>query len=119
MIQDLKIQTERIVDFNEFRSAKNPTLINERATIGNMYKWALERGYVNSSQIPLWNEIRKTISYRGAMQRDEYRVLYIYLRNWHKDVRDARDVYEWKLVHDFIFILANTGMRFGEARRIK
>ena len=100
-------------------SVTNVTLINERATIGNMYKWALEKGYANTSQIPLWSEIRKIISYRNAMQRDEYRILYTYLRNWHQDVRHERDIYERQLVRDFILILANTGMRFGEARRIK
>ena len=118
------IQRHKYKEYYAYRKRTHPevrstTLINERATIGNMYKWAMERGYVNSSQIPLWSEIRKVISYRNAMQRDEYRVLYTYLRNWHKDVRHERDVYERKLCRDYILILANTGMRFGEARRIK
>ena len=84
-----------------------------------MYKWAMEKGYVNQSQIPLWSEIRKIVAYRNAMQREEYRVLYTYLRNWHKNLDNEREVYERQLVRDFILILANTGMRFGEARRIK
>ena len=118
------IQRHKYKDYYAYRKkhhsgVTNVTLINERATIGNMYKWALEKGYVNTSQIPIWSEIRKTISYRNAMQREEYRVLYTYLRNWHKDVMHERDVYERKLVRDFILILANTGMRFGEARKIK
>jgi integrase len=83
------------------------------------YKWAMERGYANQSQIPLWSEIRKIVAYRNAMQREEYQVLYTYLRNGHKNLDNERDVYERQLVRDFILILANTGMRFGEARRIK
>ena len=118
------IQRHKYKDYYSYRKKKHPevknvTLINERATIGNLYKWALEKGYVNQGQLPLWSEIRKTISYRNAMQREEYRVLYTYLRNWHKDVRNERDVYERQLCRDFILILANTGMRFGEARKIK
>ena len=118
------IQNHKYKDYYSYRKKKHPevknvTLINERATIGNLYKWALERGFVNQGQLPVWSEIRKTITYRNAMQREEYRVLYTYLRNWHKDVRNERDIYERQLVRDFILILANTGMRFGEARRIK
>jgi integrase len=118
------IRNNKYRDYYTFRKkhhpeVKNPTLINERATIGNLYKWAMEQGYVNQSQLPVWSEIRKTISYRNAMQRDEYRVLYTYLRNWHQGIKDEREVYERKLVRDFILVLANTGMRFGEARFTK
>ena len=118
------IQRQKYKDYYSYRKkthpeVKNVTLINERATIGNLYKWALERGYVNQGQTPVWSEIRKSISYRNAMQREEYRVLYTYLRNWHKAVKQERDIYQRQLVRDFILILANTGMRFGEARRIK
>ena len=118
------IQRHKYKDYYAYRKRINPevrnvTLINERATIGHMYKWAMEKGYVNQSQMPVWSEIRKIVAYRNAMQREEYRVLYTYLRNWHKNLDNEREVYERQLVRDFILILANTGMRFGEARRIK
>ncbi len=118
------IQSHKYKDYYAYRKRVKPevtnvTLVNERATIGHMYKWGLEQGFISQSQLPVWSEIRKTISYRKALQRDEYRVLYTYLRNWHKDVSDERDVYERQLCRDFILVLANTGMRFGEARFIK
>ena len=118
------IQRQKYRDYYAYRKRTKPnvtnvTLVNERATIGNLYKWGLEHGYVNQSQLPLWSEIRKIVSYRKAFQRDEYRVLWKFIKNWHKDVIHERDVYERKLVRDFILILANTGMRFGEARFIK
>ena len=90
-----------------------------RGSMGHMYKWGLEQGFISQSQLPVWSEIRKSISYRKALQRDEYRVLYTYLRNWTKDVTDERELYERQLCRDFILVLANTGMRFGEARFIK
>ena len=118
------IQSHTSKDYYAYRKevkpeVKNVTLVNERATLGHMYKWAMDQGYVNQSQLPVWSEIRKTISYRKALQREEYRVLYTYLRNWHKDVKEDREIYERQLCRDFILILANTGMRFGEARFIK
>ena len=118
------IQSHKYKDYYSYRQKVKPdikstTLINERATIGHMHKWALEEGFISQSQLPVWSEIRKTISYRKALQRDEYRVLYTYLRNWHKDGKNEREIYERQLVRDFILVLANTGMRFGEARFIK
>ena len=118
------IQSHKYKDYYAYRQrikpeVKNVTLVNERATLGHMYKWGLEQGFISQSQLPVWSEIRKTISYRKALQRDEYRVLYTYLRNWHKDVKDERELYERQLCRDFILVLANTGMRFGEARFIK
>jgi|TARA_B110000971_G_scaffold158232_1_gene161641 integrase len=118
------INRNKYRDYYAYRKKKKPevtnvTLINERATIGNLYKWSMEQGYINQSQLPLWSEIRRNVSYRKAFQRDEYRVLYSYIRKWHNDVSNPKDIYERKLVRDFILILANTGMRFGEARFIK
>lgn len=118
------IQSHKYKDYYAYRKrvkpeVKNVTLVNERATLGHMYKWALEQGYISQSQLPVWSEIRKIISYRKALQREEYRVLYTYLRNWHKNVSDEREVYERQLCRDFILILANTGMRLKEARFIK
>jgi integrase len=118
------IQSHKYKDYYAYRQrikpeVKNVTLVNERATLGHMYKWAMEQGYVTQSQLPVWSEIRKTISYRKALQREEYRVLYTYLGKWIKDVTDEQQIYERQLCRDFILILANTGMRFGEARFIK
>jgi integrase len=118
------IKSQKYKDYYAYRkrikpNVTNVTLINERATLGNMHKWGLEQGFISQSQLPVWSEIRKTISYRKALQRDEYRVLYTYLRNWEKNVTDERELYERQLCRDFILVLANTGMRFGEARFIK
>ena len=94
--------------------------MNERATLGHMFKWGLEQGFFTRSQLPVWSEIKNTISYRKALQRDGYRVLYTYLNKWRKNiVDDERSEYERQLCRDFILILANTGMRFGEARFLK
>ena len=118
------IKSHKYRDYYSYRKRKKPevanvTLLNERSVLSSMYKWGLEQGFITQSQLPAWNEIRRKISYRKALQRDEYRVLYNYLRGWHKDVKDEQEIYERKLCRDFILVLANTGLRFGECRFIK
>ena len=100
-------------------SVQNVTLINERATIGSIYKFGIEEGYVAGNQVPRWEEMAKTTRKRGHLPVSAYRCLYKYLNKWNKSVKDEKDIYERKLVRDFIYILANTGLRLGEARQLK
>jgi integrase len=118
------IENKKYRDYYLYRRRKKPdvkntTLINERSTLTHMYKWGLEEGHISQSQLPVWAEIRKIVTYRKAFQREEYRVLYTYIRNWTKNIVDERELYNRELIRDFILVLANTGMRFGEARFIK
>ena len=100
-------------------SVQNVTLINERATIGSIYKFGIEEGYVAGNQVPRWEEMAKTTRKREHLPVSAYRCLYKYLNKWNKSVKDEKDIYERKLVRDFIYILANTGLRLGEARQLK
>lgn len=100
-------------------SVQNTTLINERATIGSLYKFGIEEGYIAGNQVPKWEEMSKKGRKREHLPVEAYRCLYKYLNKWDKSVKDKRLVYERKLVRDFIYILANTGLRLGEARQLK
>ena len=42
-----------------------------------------------------------------------------YLRNYTKKISDERELYNRQLLRDFILILSNTGLRFGECRQLK
>ena len=57
------IKRERYKDYYLFRrkekpNVKSPTLLNERATIGHLYKWSLEQGYITQNSLPDWSEIK-------------------------------------------------------------
>ena len=119
------ITRERYKDYYLFRRRKHPnvqdvTLVNERATLGHMYKFALEKGYVTQDRLPVWAELKRiNVNSRTAFTRDAYKVLYTYLRNWTKKIDDKRELYNRQLVRDFILVQSNTGLRFGECRLLK
>jgi len=126
--EDRKLDTinrEKYKDYYIYRRKHFPkvqdvTLINERATLGHMYKFALEKGFITQNRLPLWQELKRVnVNSRTAFTRDDYKTLYTYLRNYTKKITDERELYNRKLVRDFILILSNTGLRFGEARQLK
>ena len=58
------IKSQKYKDYYAYRkrikpNVTNVTLINERATLGNLHKWGMEQGFLNQSQLPVWSEIRK------------------------------------------------------------
>lgn len=125
---DRKLDTitrDRYKDYYLFRRKHHPkvrdvTLVNERATLGHMYKFALEKGFINQDRLPVWSEIKRiNVDSRTSFTRDDYRTLYSYLNNYTKKITDERELYYRQLVRDFILILSNTGLRFGEARFLK
>tara|TARA_B100000315_G_scaffold247781_1_gene276959 strand:- start:429 stop:668 length:240 start_codon:yes stop_codon:yes gene_type:complete len=78
---------------------------------------ALESGFVVHSQLPLWSEIVRTHGHRNGFSKETYSVLWTYINKWHKGMKDEPEmIYNRKIVSDSILILANAGMRYGEAR---
>ena len=109
------IPRQKYKDYYSFRRSNNPaiqhsSLINEKTAIGSFYKWGLEKGYLVHSQLPLFGEIVKGHQHRNAFTKEHYRTLWTYISNWHKDIKDEAEIYNRKMVRDFILILANTGI---------
>ena len=126
--EDRKLDTitrERYKDYYHFRRKNHPkvrdvTLVNERATIGHLYKFAHERAFINQDRLPVWSEIKRiNVDSRTSFNPDDYRTLHSYLTQYTKKITDERELYYRQLVRDFILILSNTGLRFGEARFLK
>ncbi|MCH2265810.1 MAG: tyrosine-type recombinase/integrase [SAR324 cluster bacterium] len=126
--KDRKMDTitrERYKDYYLFRRRKKPdvkvpTLLNERATIGHIYKWALEQGYISQDRLPVWSELKVgNIGTRTAFNIEDYQILYGYLKNYTKDISDEGEIYNRKMIRDFILVQSNTGLRFGECRFLK
>jgi len=126
--KDRKMDTitrERYKDYYLFRRRKKPdvkvpTLLNERATIGHIYKWALEQGYISQDRLPVWSELKVgNIGTRTAFNIEDYQILYGYLKNYTKNISDEGEIYNRKMIRDFILVQSNTGLRFGECRFLK
>ena len=116
------ITRERYKDYYLFRRRAHPnvrdaTLINERATIGHLYKYALEKGHVTQDRLPVWREMKRvSIESRTSFTIDDYRTLYQCLNQYMRHIGDDDELYNRKLIRDFILIQSNTGLRFGECR---
>ena len=95
------------------------TLVNERATIGNVFRHALELGWIQATQIPLWEEMAKNADKREAFDSNEWKELYKYLHSWSNKKMSEKELRERDFVKYFILLLANTGIRFGEARLLR
>ena len=126
--KDRKMDTitrERYKDYYLFRRKKKPdvkvpTLLNERSTIGHIYKWSLEQGYITQDRLPVWAELKvSNIGSRTAFTIEDYQTLYGYLRNYTKNISDEKEIYLRKIIRDFILVQSNTGLRFGECRFLK
>ena len=119
------IENTKYRDYYDFRrnnhsSVQNITLKNERSQIGHLYTWGIDEGYINPSKKPKWRELKYVpVKSRYYLDREMYRTLWTYLKNWTKGVNNPEDLYYRQVIRDFILVLSNTGMRFGECRQIR
>jgi integrase len=125
---DTKLSTIRKDTFRhkytQYRRKNNPlvqdvTLVNERATIGNVFRHALELGWIQPAQLPLWEEMAKNANKRDAFTQTEWKEIYKYLHSWSNKKMGAKELRERDFIKYFILLLANTGLRFGEARLLR
>ena len=110
-------------DYTVYRRKKNPTvqdvtIINERATIGNCFKYAFELGWVKFNELH-WEEMSKNASKRDAFNLEEWREIYKYLGKWTNQEKDEHIIEEKNFIKNFILILVNSGLRFGELRELR
>jgi integrase len=99
---------------------QNITLKNERSQISHLYKWGIGEGFIGANRLPKWTELKYSQPRtRQYLNRELYRKLYTHLNNWTKGINHEEDLYYRQLVRDFILVLSNTGMRFGECHQLK
>ena len=120
------ITREKYKDYYFYRrkhypKVKDVTLINERATLGHMYKFALEKGFITQDRLPLWEELKRVdVGSRTAFNITDYKILYKHLQLFSKVKKPTdRENYNRKLIRDYILILSNTGLRLSECLHLK
>ena len=106
-----------------FRRQHNPevnntTLINEASTIKAIYWHAIERGLLPLAAKPRFPNIRKSQNKREALSLDQLTTIMRHMRT--KEFLDFdKSNHRHYFIRDFVGLLSNTGIRFGEARRLK
>lgn len=101
---------------------RNATLINERALISSLFKWGIARGYFRYDQMPIFSRLnvkKSQLERRDALDLDEWRLMYSCFPRWIKKAANEQEEIERKFVRDFITASVNTGLRFGEMRKLK
>ena len=82
-------------------------------------RWAHERGYMGSLPVPTYTFTAKTKRVRPAFEVSEYRQLLHALLRWERSCERADHLHTRQLLRDYVLILANSGMRVGEANSLR
>ena len=117
------INSALFMDYYNFRKSKrsqvvNSTLVNEKATINAIFRFGIRKGYLSAIFQAEFPPLSKSSNYRQALSIEEWRTIYNFMKS--KEFLDERDTLKVRhFVRDFTILLANTGLRFGEARRLQ
>jgi integrase len=105
---------------------KTVTLKNERSVIAGLFRYAIENRRVTPNKMPVFEKLpTSTQKYsakdnaRDAFTVEEWKAVYEVVEHWHKGIEDEVERMNRQFVRDFILISANTGLRFGEMRKLK
>jgi integrase len=89
-------------------------------TLGkSLLKYAHEKGYRGKTQLPTYTlkAVKKIV--RPAFSVAEYNALYKEMRKWINEEQNPIRKHTRLLLRDYVLILANSGMRVGEANNLQ
>lgn len=95
------------------------TLVWETTLAKTLLKFAHSRGYRGNTQLPTWRYKKEKRIVRPAFTPAEYKRVYEQMRKWIWETKDTEYRYTRELLRDYVLILANSGMRVGEANNMK
>ena len=84
-----------------------------------MIKWAHEKGYRGTQALPTFTFVPKKKRVRPAFELTDYRKLWRAMITWENSCEDERFLHTRQLLRDYVLILANSGMRVGEANSLR
>ncbi len=116
-LDNLKDKYEGYVEYVAQQIDRTPaqsTLSNHHAALKIILDEAVERGWANSSTLPVIKNVGRKSSRRPTFEMSEYRSLVKKLLNWSKRATHRHKDAEIKLLlYDYVLILANSGIRHG------
>ena len=125
------IDRRKFIEYRPFRQKakgdiRMSVVQNEAATIKQMYRWAIEEGFVTQKQMPDFGKIKvdQHESDVEAYTMQEYLWLVQQSTNWHKKVGQLHpnrneEIYYRQAINDFVLLMGHYGMRTGELCQIK
>ena len=82
-------------------------------------KWAHDKKYLGKMALPTFTFTPKVKRVRPAFELSEYRLLWRALVQWERDNITPEFLHTRQLLRDYVLILANSGMRVGEANKLR
>ena len=127
---DTKVSFIKQGDLEDYRQRRTEqghksiqTILNEQSQINAMWEMGYKLGHstfrhLDFKKIKRRSKIEKQ---RATFTDSQYKNLYRYMRTWAsaKECEDKEELLKRQMVQDMILILANTGMRIGEARQLR
>ena len=113
------IDYDAIVAFDKWRAeqlGREPhasTINTHNAALSRIFEAALQRGFINQTQVPKLINKKRDSTRRPDFTIEEYRTLIRKLKSFIDDSRDGKSREMRLLMRDYVLILANTGMREG------
>lgn len=101
---------------------RNATLINERALISSLFKYGISHGLLRYEQTPIFPRLnikKHQVERRDELDKEEWAKMYYSFRRWISRGKHDKEKEQRKFIRDFIVLSANTGLRFGEMRKLK
>ena len=97
------------------KEARSTTLHDESSMLSPIFKFALRQGYINKLAVDYSPPIKKKLEKRGAFTAVQLRDIARFTRVWHKSNSITEKTrYNRQLLHHFILINCNCGLRPGE-----
>lgn len=121
-IEDLK--PDDFLGYFSFRryersSVTNATLKHEQATINGIIKFAIRKKWLPPTfELEFPTGVRARANPRPAITRTQYAKITRYFRS-RQYLGNDDNLHLRKFVRDYVLVLANSGMRVSEARRLK
>jgi len=110
---------ERLRPKNYSINPADKTLEWESTYAKTVLKYAKERGYLGAKPLPDYRYKAERRIVRPTFTVPEYKKLYTRMRKWIKETDNESWRYTRELLRDYVLILANSGMRVGEANNLK
>jgi len=98
--------------------AKSGTIRAEMMTFRAIMHFAAGKHYIRESQVPKGN-MPTDKNRRDEFTPQEYRHLHTFAREWIKRGKTKANIWYRNMAYNFMLVMANTGMRTGEARNLR
>ena len=111
--------TDEELPKNAKRDPTDKTLQWEIMLGKGIIKYAQQHGYRGIVPFPTFSFTPKTKRVRPAFSLVDYRKLWRAMFKWERSCEDERHLHTRQLLRDYVLILANSGVRVGEANNMK